>query len=303
LSSWFDDKLPYADAWATHVHQQTQYFLGSWISVVNHYLQEHRHAVPDRTTEAIVQSLDYALRLHFSDDDWDVETTAALLTERLREYYTSQSAPPADEVAYETPTTSPAMLLTQIARINGKIPDFVRERRPRAEEATDKLAAFERMLSEGVSRQQFYRDIEKIESLIEVAPYHAIKLAVGENNLKEGIDVLELLDAIASPKVRRSTGHESLPPTDPMLLLAVLADLVGQGESQDDRIAGIFGQRHPSRIMRRHINDILSGPWAMRKVVHDLLKQMADRSKSARLTGEIRRLDPTAVDQTATGTD
>jgi hypothetical protein len=41
----------------------------------------------------------------------------------------------------------------------------------------------------------------------------------------------------------------------------------------------------------------------MRTVAHDLLQQIADRSKSRTLTEEVRRLDPTIVDRPTTSTD
>jgi len=303
-SRWFRDDFPYADAWAMEVRKETKYFLDSWIPVVNRYLQEHRDATPDRAMPAIVQTLDYTLRVHFSDDDWDVETTAALLTEELREYYTTQASPPAAGAVDDLPSTSPAMLLTQIARINGKIPEFVREGRPRARKAAEKLAAFERMLAEGATYQQLNREIDKTDSLIELAPYHAIKLAVGGNKLDRNINVEELLYAFSGSKIfPASYGREGGPPADPMLMLVVLADLAGQSEAQDARIAEIFGQRKLTKLLTRDINEILSGPWAMQKVVHGLLRQIVNQSKSERLTQTVQNLYPTVFDRTPIDVD
>jgi len=302
-SDIFRDWRPYVGVWATQARKETEYFVGSWIPIVNRYLQDHRDATPDRAMLAIVRSLDYALRLHFSDDDWDVDTTAALLTERLRDYYATQAPTPAGGAVDELPSTTPAMLLTQIVRINGKIPEFVREGRPRAKMATEKLAAFEQLLTGGATVKQFNREIDKFDSLIELAPYHAIKLVVGANTLDQRIDMEDLLYAPSGSTIGNSYGREGPLPTDPMLLLAVLADLTGRSEGQDARIADLIGERHPNRKVRQDIDAILSGPWALRTVAHDLLQQIAGRSKSRTLTEEVRRLDPSVVDQPTTRTD
>lgn len=80
-----------------------------------------------------------------------------------------------------------------------------------------------------------------------------------------------------------------------MLLLAVLADLVGESAAQDDRIAEILGERRPKRMLTRHLDDILSGPWKMKAVVHRLLARIADRAKGEKLIDAVRKLDPSVV--------
>jgi serine/threonine protein kinase len=305
-SRWFGDELPYADAWAAQAREGTKFFLEAWIPTVNAYLKDHADDPLNAPLAAVLKSLDYTLRLYFEEDDWDVEMTAALLTERLRRFYSTGPDAADDQLARDLRGETPAMLLVQITRMTGEIPEFVRDGQPRSAAVRERLAHFQRVLESGPSRKQFYRDeVEELEGLIEVAPYHAIRLAVGENNFDKSppdnlspISIDELLYAISSPKVREARlSREELPPTDPMLLLAVLADLVGESAAQDDRIAQIFGERrpNPSRMLTRHLDDILSGPWKMKAVVRRLLGRMADRAKSEKLIEAIRKLDPTVV--------
>jgi hypothetical protein len=111
---------------------------------------------------------------------------------------------------------------------------------------------------------------------------------------------LNLIDEIVSeplPNLGSAIGtlRARLLTPAPKQHLAVLAALTGESETQDARIATVFLQPHPPRMLRRHINDILAGPWAMREVVQRLLLQIAERSKNETLTDAVRSIDPSVV--------
>ena len=107
---------------------------------------------------------------------------------------------------------------------------------------------------------------------------------------------LTLLDVIASDNPPNNWNQaDKLPPADCVLILAVAAELVGTSRTQDDTIAAVLTESHLDRTFRRHVDDLLNGPYVLRTVARRLLSEMAMRTQSEILRKAVQSIDPLLV--------
>ena len=147
-----------------------------------------------------------------------------------------------------------------------------------------------------------YWQFDELKGLLDDAPYEIIRLSVGENRLPKNtgitlrglddiLDPIELLYVTSGLNDDRNNRRTS--PTDPLLMLVVLADLTGVSESQDERIATFFADSPGNRVvLRGHLENILSSQLMTRGLVARHLHEMAVKSKSQKLIDAIRIIDP-----------
>ncbi len=241
-------RQPYGDDYIAAVRKDLQYFLDGWLTVANEYLEQHRETPADPGVGKVRSSLDVVLRLYSAGDDWPVEKTALMLTDFLRPYYKTAQEATTATTPKNLSLGGPGVLLKEIVWITGQIPEFVRTGHPRSAAIAERLKIVEDCLN-GKSDEN---PREFLKGVIGVAPYEGIRICVGEKN-KLRIDssrvetaTPESLLAAIAPIVSDGYGG-TMRPLDPLLLLAVLADLTGESEAQDGRIASLFNFPHLGR--------------------------------------------------------
>jgi hypothetical protein len=302
-------RTPYAKAVIDATRNAMRHFLDAWVKVANAYLEEHRHGPADAKVLRVVTSLDVVLQLYSDGDAWPVEETGILLTHFLHKYYTDDQDDTTDQSAGELVSGMQSVLLTQIVRITGQIPEFVRAQRQRSAQAVRKLKKFEAFLNDETDSSQFDRQGQSVPQLLDEAPYEGIRLCVGKNKLPPGTHIVvhgalcpatptELLCRISSLNEDRNN-RRSLP-ADPLLILAALADLTGDSTGQDQRIATLFTEDQRAKIFRQHLEDLFSSSLKARAIALHLLQRMAASSKSEQLTRALRDLLPPAADGAGT---
>ena len=286
--------------------KQFRYFLDAWVGVANDYLQVHLNDPAERGVQRVLQSLQVVLRLYSEGDDWPVDQTGVLLTELLRNFYAGAPGNLTDQSTDESFPSSPAALLTQIVQMTGQIPGFVHGGQLRSPAVAKKLVKFKICLERQTDSPLFQRQYDFAIGLLDEAPYEAIKLCVGENELGEnvrhpalgiivhGVNVLatptELLYAVSSYNDDRNNRREL--PADPLLVLAVAVDLTGQSEAQDARISTLFTEGAGAKMFRANLEDLLSGSLKAGAIARQLLQKMAAGAKSEKLTNVVRSLLP-----------
>src|SRR5262249_16694029 len=93
---------------------------------------------------------------------------------------------------------------------------------------------------------------------------------------------------VAYEVVRSSEGNRTI---DPLLLLAILAELSGKTEFQDAQIAALI-DAETAKPFTDHVLYLLSGSLKVRAIAQQLLEKMAGVSKSDQLTEAVRKLLP-----------
>ncbi len=109
---------------------------GRWfapaLAAANECLRQHM-APPYRfAARDVVGWMHLPLVLYSNGDSWPAEETAALLTQQLRAYYSSDAQGTTDQSAENLLPASPSAMLTDIVRVTGEIPDFVKTGYPRS---------------------------------------------------------------------------------------------------------------------------------------------------------------------------
>lgn len=298
-SNWSDTLESYDQPAIAYLRQRTWFCLNGWVSVANEYLEQHptRH---DMVAEHEVVKLLGILSYAYTDgDDWPIQKSAEILTQRLRVAY----AEPTDQSVTDLLPESAAVLLTQIVRATSQIPDFVRSGRPQVSSVARRLSQLERLLDGKVEvgPNNVYWKFDELKGLLDDAPYETIRLAVGEHKLPKNtqiilrglavtLDPIELLYVTSSLNDDRNNRRG--PPTDPILLLVALADLTGVSELQDERIALFFADVPGKKIvLRQQLENILSSKLKARDVVLSRLREMTAKSKHQKLIDAIRTFD------------
>jgi hypothetical protein len=292
---------PYGSSYVAEIREQMQPYLASWVEVASQYLEEHRDAPADAGVFSVVSSLEMVLRVYSEGDNWPVEKTAALLTNLLRAlYYTD----PADKAAGEPADTrlvpGPTVLLTQIARITGRIPECVRTGHPSSESTIERLTKLEKCLNSPAEFPKLFDDENTLPNLFGEAPYETTRLCVAENKLPAAVmgnrsarltspaSVLYTIFMRMSPQ-----NHPRAASTDPLLVLVILAELTGEREAEDARIATLFNDGMDSaKVFRKRVEELLASSLNVRGIALRSLEKMAANSKNNELTEAVRRLIP-----------
>lgn len=261
----FDWRHPYRTTGPIKLRRNASFFLHEWISLVNHRLADE--TIDAGKYSAILWSLHPVLRSRMPDDPWDVNTTAELLTERLRRTWMGEETLPSS--ASDTPSLTVSVLLG-IVRIQGSVPDFVRSAPP-GMDAWEQLLATDiwqrlRSVNESSRSTVLYSETE-LRPLGEIAPYQAVQWAVSQQDV--GLrpwEVLSLLWGADGPH------HRGNP--DALLLLSICAELIGEDEETDRRIRGILA----AEPVFTNLRDILAGNTALRPIVRHLLMKIGDEA-------------------------
>lgn len=291
------------------VRQFMDYFLDAWVSVANDYLEQHRETPTDQGVKSIVQTLDAVLPLYSDGDDWPVEKTAELLTGILRTYYVEDPGEIVDQDIDQQLPAIPAMLLAQIVRITGRVPDFVRKGYPRSKRVVANLDQMKVWLANPDHETQ--GDFHKYgKGLLIAAPYETIKLVCELELDKKPVSFLftpdgqfhlttdGILKALAAAE-KEIIPPDSASPLDPLLMLAILADLTGKSEEQDVGIANLVKYERQGNTYRGLLKELLNSSLRSRKFALDALQKMAKDSKSKELTAALRELLPDAAEPAA----
>ena len=291
-----DRVSPYRNEQFAVNRAQMQPFLGAWVKTANTYLEAHPDRPADQGTRSVVKSLELVLPFYSQVDDWPVEKTGALFSDFLRGYYTDTPDNLTDQPVKELLPSTPAALLTQIVRVTGQIPDFVRKGHPRSTAVVKKWKELARGLNNEGDLPRFEGN-RFTPQFLDEAPYEAVRLCVGENQLLpdkrqivvHGLPCLptptELLYAVSGVRDDRNNRREL--PTDPLLVLAILADLTGESQAQDDRIATLFTQGLAAKMFKEHLEALLTSPLQARTFALAFLQKIAAGSKSEKLTAAV----------------
>jgi len=293
---------PYGAPYVAELRKNMRHFLDAWLTVANEYLDQHRDQLGDRGTYDVVQTLEMVLRLYSEGDHWPVDRTAALLTDLLRAlYYTDPLGKAADQPADTELVPRPAQLLTQVARITGRIPECVRMGHPSSNWTAEGLKKLERCLNSTAEFPKLFDEEDILPKHFGEAPYETTRLCVAENKLPAAVVMSNNLARSTSPASVLYAIFMGMSPqnnprkasTDPLLVLVILAELTGQRDAEDARIATLFNDGMDSaKVFRKRVEDLLSSSANVRAVALDSLERMAANSKSNELTAAVRRLIP-----------
>ncbi|HEY3969176.1 MAG TPA: protein kinase [Planctomycetaceae bacterium] len=291
LPKQFDAEYPYRAA----ERSQDDRLLAAYVSKANRRLAATGQ--DQRAIDAVIQSLNDPLRSRLPTDSWDVETTARLLTDRLRQFYAGDAAEEVDMPEPSTgipgcPPVTPAMIITNIVRITGAIPDFAHAGPPAVAE---RLRLWKQLqasidLNDG---KKMERHRAALASLLEIAPYESLEVVLAPN--VPSLYVMHRMYYIVNPNTRAAQQNGNAPLVDPLLLLAILADLCGHNDIQDEHFAKIIADSNPPGQMLTialHLNDILTGPTAIKPIAHDLLQKIRMRSQNGKLREAVQKIDP-----------
>ena len=270
-------------------------FLAAFVAEANRRLNEAGGA--DRKMDPVVQSLDYVLRSRLPTDEWDVETTARLLTDRLRQWYVPDAEKTGDPIESAAPlsdvaTVWPEILLTNIVRITGTVPEFARSGPP---VAAERLRLWKQLQSstDMEDGNKMQRHVAALASLLEISPYESLAIALAPR--VPSLYMQDRIYYIENPVTRIMRHQDGGPPVDPLLLLAVLADLCGKDDSQDEHFSKIIAVvNSPGQMLTitQHLTDILTGPTALKPIAHDLLQKIRNRTQNAKLREAVAKVDP-----------
>ena len=279
----------------THFRNRTKHFLNGWIETVNAWLKEHPEAELNQR-QVVLRTLDPTLRHRTGEDQWNVAETAELLADALREFYSDPGTEPTTERWDEILPASPARLLTLILLAGGELPEYAQDGFPPSAEDRKRLALFSRAISSNLSREDYEREAKKFEGIAEVAPYLVVKAALEAEGLPEQYGVPAAIASAAVSDVNVSTqggGNYSEPAIDPLLLLAIGADLVRQPQFEDDRVARLFG------LISEEAGEALKSSLAVEATMRGLLEQMYRETDSEPLRAAILNLAPDLQDNVA----
>jgi serine/threonine protein kinase len=276
----FDSRPPYRTTGPVNLRRNSGFFLHEWISVINQRLADE--ALDAAAYSAILRSLVYVLRSRMPDDLWDVDTTAELLTRRIRQAWMEEETP--FSLAPDTPSLTSTGLLG-LVYIQGALPDFVRSAPPWMETWEQLLSTdvWQRLRSVDQSSRLkvLYSHSEKeLTPLGQIAPYQAVQWAVSQQNL--GLSILEVLSLLWGADRPRH------PPTpDALLLLSILSELGGEDEKIDRQIGTVLINQPVSTDLK----EILAGSTALRPIARDLLTKIGERDLDPLLREVLRSTD------------
>ncbi len=207
--------------------------LGPWLTVANGYLKQHTAPPYDVAERQVVAWMYLPLTLYSDGDSWRADETAALLTQQLRAYYSDDPRGTTNQSVEELLPATPSELLTDIVRVTGDIPDFVKSGYPRSRAVA---AVRQRLEKAAKSRDLNFMQQSNLrmpaireDSLAIDDPYGVIKLAVELASANEPPNKVERLpfefNQWFSPQtILQMTTRESSD-IDPLFYLAALTDL------------------------------------------------------------------------------
>ena len=309
---WYSDgEFAYPDQWMQAARKYAGPWWDEWIGVACDYLD--RHPAETEQTAAVIETFNMLLRCRKKEDDWQTDELVKVLTDRLRARYRNADGDAAEQVH----ATSTHDLLAYIILAGGDIPEFVvRQQTPVAD--AEAYQAFLNALDEDVEWDSLRRSAENFHDLILSNPFQVVAAIVRnvssfdqrtngvvggyppDDELPPAPDVtsrhLTAIPVVITLLSTRGNGNDSPPPIEPLLLLAIAAELTGETEEQDEWIAEMFGGGYYPALFRRHIGDALDYPFVVREITEMWLRRMHERSTSEKLTEQLEKLMPALRD-------
>jgi hypothetical protein len=274
LENWAD--LP---TWTPH-----------FISSANKYL----HNVVDgkssiTTVGSILEQLDLLQLVWTSSDDWDFERTGDLLSEFVEE----MTSTPDENSDYALR----ALVLRQIARTTGILPESVYTAEPGDAGTVERLRLLDRMLAANADNTWISQEQIRLAGLLELAPKQTIRRIIQHDESGSRSTIRQWIYALSTVGNFRTDPEDLPPPIDPLLLLTIVESFAGQNKIHDERISFLFGPDGLNRklLFSYHLNEILTGTLAYRETVLKSLSNMHASAKSEKLREAIAELAPGVV--------
>jgi hypothetical protein len=270
--------------------------LGPWLTVANGYLKQHTAAPYDVAERQVVAWMYLPLTLYSDGDSWRADETAALLTQQLRAYYSDDPRGTTNQSVEELLPSTPSELLTDIVRVTGEIPDFVKTGFPRSRTVATTRQRFENAVKSRDLRPVQLRSMEQDPSLLSGAnqnslavddPYGVVKLAV---ELAPAGRPKKFEEWFSAQSLLRITTLESSD-IDPLLYIAVLTDLAGRNPAWDDNVAELVKNWQPGTDTRVGLEYLVAGHTKASGHARRLLKAFAAKAKSPKLADALRALN------------
>lgn len=247
-----------------------------WIPFAIDWLKDN----PASNAEAryVLGTLHTPLLMRSADDDWPMEELIAVLEQRIDRYVKNRPTAPGAESLHD--------LLSFLILAGGDLPEVLLTQELPGDDQKLQLFAKQRQIQANQQHEVLDRALKPLKGLQWKHPVAVARLAINYNEDFRYYRPLSMILAVSS----RSNEHGSPPPMEPLLLLAVAAELTGQTEIIDRNIASMFGHRPVS--FSGHIEDAVEYPFAIREVATRLLGKMLDRALDQQLIETVGKLVP-----------
>lgn len=247
-----------------------------WIPFAVEWLKNN----PAANAEAryVLGTLHTPLLTRSADDDWPMEELIAVLEQRIDRYVKNRPTAPGAESLHD--------LLSFLILAGGDLPEVLLSQELPGDDQKLQLFANQRQNQADQQHEVLNRALQPLKGLQATHPVAVARLAINYNEDFRYYRPLSMILAVSS----RSNEHGSPPPMEPLLLLAVAAELTGQTEIIDRNIASMFGHRPVS--FSGHIEDAVDYPFAIREVATRLLGKMLDRALDQQLIEVVGKLVP-----------
>jgi hypothetical protein len=286
--------------------EQTAPFLDQWLGVANAYLAQHGSPPFDPPVREIVRSVCWTGYLYLDKDHWPETDSVELLKKYLRAYYGDNPDGTTDQSVTDLLPALPNALLTQIVRVTGEIPDFVKTGYPRVRAIAKNRQQLAAAIKAGKANQLHNsgfpgqlqnasgRWTESIADLLARDPYGVLKLAVQPRPKNSPLPKPGYFDPYAPSEVLLVTVRQSAD-MDPLLYLAIVTDLAGSNADVDEQIATLIQRWQPGTDVHTGLEDVLEGDRVAGNQARRLLKEMAAKAKSPALVDAMRELNATLL--------
>ena len=282
------------------MHKIAADFLDQWLGVANDFLQKHADTPYGTAVREVTETVNPVLLVYSDGDNWPVDETIALFTKQLRTYYADNPKDTTVQSASDLLPASPAMLLTQIARVTGEIPDFVKKGHPKPRSVIAKWERFEAAVKSFDRSLRMQSQEVKVGSLFNDAPYAVIQLAVRPPAAATKVQGPGFVVTAFTPdQVIRAAADSS--DVDSLLLLAALGRLDRQQP----------GSRCPDRDARKNLEaesntwrgleNLFASHLRAREQARLLLQKMMTKAKSPELVDALHELNVPVSPQSASG--
>ncbi|MEZ6088021.1 MAG: serine/threonine-protein kinase [Pirellulaceae bacterium] len=273
-------EFPYPDEWMKAARDAEPNVWDEWMSVACRWLAEHPE--PDADSEHVLDTLNIQLRLREASDSWPVARLIEILKARLERLQT------VDVNRFEFQHG----LLAFLILAGAELPDESRAALSQSVETyPTSIQKLFKTLTSNVDWNVHREAFEVENGLLQRHPVEVVAMLLRDTESESdrkwsAARFRERLVWLSN----FGDGNDSPPPMEPLLLLAIMTELSGQSEELDSRIAAVFDEAHPARIFRRHIEDAVTYPFVISEISKQWLRRMLARSKSDKLTEQVKRL-------------
>ena len=283
-----DGEYPYSGGMMKVAREGRYANWDAWLPYLDEWLKSH----PEQNEQSrlMLSTLNVALRLYQKTDDWPIDSIAKQLTQRAERHDPNGGG------------ISTHDLLSYIVLAGGELPE---SHRTFLDAEISSLPSPLRELEKGLGLEidkwlnhedgwhdtkSWYREFEGLLLTYPVATTGVLYRIFSKYESDE-VHPMRLREKLVWLS-GRGNGDNSPPPMEPLLLLAIATELTGESQAQDERIAELFTEPHPSRIFARHIRDAVEYPCELSEVTLKWLRQMRERSVSEKLIAELDKLLP-----------